>query len=312
MIDRIGGKIMNQKLDVFAHVLPANLLKSIKKDVPNIIEDNLFLQIPSLTDLKLRHQDFPQDVKQVISNVNLNPEDYFDGEKSAQMCWDANEEMIQLQKDNSDIFESVVAMVPMNNLDETVKIIQEVSENQFLVGIQLFTRALGKSIADFEFERVFKTAAELNVPIWLHPVFDDRKPDNNLTFSWEYELTQAMYQLVLADYFEKYPELKIIVHHAGAMVPFFAGRIKYTLPKYYEDFKKFYVDTAILGTPKALELASDFYGPEHLIFGTDAPFAVMPNGATKEIMQAIDEMSINGIQKDGIYRDNFINLLKEK
>lgn len=312
MIARIGGKIMNQKLDVFAHVLPANLLKSIKKDVPNIIEDNLFLQIPSLTDLKLRHQDFPQDVKQVISNVNLNPEDYFDGERSAQMCWDANEEMIQLQKDNSDIFESVVAMVPMNNLDETVKIIQEVSKNQSLVGIQLFTRALGKSIADSKFERVFKTAAELNVPIWLHPVFDDRKPDNNLTFSWEYELTQAMYQMVLADYFEKYPELKIIVHHAGAMVPFFAGRIKYTLPKYYEDFKKFYVDTAILGNPKALELASDFYGPEHLIFGTDAPFAVMPNGATKEIMQAIDEMSINGIQKDGIYRDNFINLLKEK
>ncbi|GEO57644.1 amidohydrolase family protein [Companilactobacillus bobalius] len=303
---------MNQKLDIFAHVLPTNLLKSIKKDVPSIIEDNLFLQISSLTDLKLRHQNFPQDVKQIISNVNLNPEDYFDGEKSAQMCGDANDEMIQIQKANTDIFESVVAMVPMNNLDEAVKIIQQVSQNPSLVGIQLFTRALGKSIADPEFEIVFKTAAELNVPIWLHPVFDGRKPDNNLTFSWEYELTQAMYQLVLADYFEKYPNLKIIVHHAGAMVPFFAGRIKYTLPKYYEDFKKFYVDTAILGNSKALELALDFYGPKHLVFGTDAPFAVMPNGATQEIMQAIDEMNISDIQRNGIYRDNFINLLKEK
>ena len=303
---------MNQKLDVFAHVLPTNLLKSIKKDVPSVIEDNLFLQISSLTDLKLRHQNFPQDVKQIISNVNLNPEDYFDGEKSAQMCGDANDEMIQIQKANTDIFESVVAMVPMNNLDEAVKIIQQVSQNPSLVGIQLFTRALGKSIADPEFEIVFKTAAELNVPIWLHPVFDDRKPDNNLTFSWEYELTQAMYQLVLADYFEKYPNLKIIVHHAGAMVPFFAGRIKYTLPKYYEDFKKFYVDTAILGNSKALELALDFYGPKHLVFGTDAPFAVMPNGATQEIMQAIDEMNISDTQRNGIYRDNFINLLKEK
>lgn len=303
---------MNQKLDVFAHVLPINLLKNIKQDVPSIIEDNLFLQIPSLTDLELRHQNFPQDVKQIISNVNLNPEDYFDAEKSAQMCWDANEEMSQLQKDNADIFESVVAMIPMNNLDEAVKIIREVSQNPSLIGIQIFTRALGKSIADSEFEEVFKTAAELKVPIWLHPVFDERKPDNNLTFSWEYELTQAMYQIVTADYFEKYPDLKIIVHHAGAMVPFFAGRIKYTLPKYYEDFKKFYVDTAILGNPKALELAMDFYGTDHLVFGTDAPFAVMPNGATKEITQAIDEMDISDTQRNAIYHNNFINLLKEK
>lgn len=303
---------MNQKLDVFAHVLPTNLLKNIKQDVPSIIEDNLFLQIPSLTDLELRHQNFPQDVKQIISNVNLNPEDYFDAEKSAQMCWDTNEEMLQLQKDNADIFESVVAMIPMNNLDEAIKIIREVSQNLSLIGIQVFTRALGKSIADPEFEEVFKTAAELKVPIWLHPVFDERKPDNNLTFSWEYELTQAMYQIVTADYFEKYPDLKIIVHHAGAMVPFFAGRIKYTLPKYYEDFKKFYVDTAILGNPKALELAMDFYGTDHLVFGTDAPFAVMPNGATKEITHAIDEMDISDAQRNAIYHNNFINLLKEK
>jgi Predicted metal-dependent hydrolase of the TIM-barrel fold len=303
---------MNQKLDVFAHVLPTNLLKNIKQDVPSIIEDNLFLQIPSLTDLELRHQNFPQDVKQIISNVNLNPEDYFDAEKSAQMCWDTNEEMLQLQKDNADIFESVVAMIPMNNLDESIKIIREVSQNPSLIGIQVFTRALGKSIADPEFEEVFKTAAESKVPIWLHPVFDERKPDNNLTFSWEYELTQVMYQIVTADYFEKYPDLKIIVHHAGAMVPFFAGRIKYTLPKYYEDFKKFYVDTAILGNPKALELTMDFYGTDHLVFGTDAPFAVMPNGATKEITQAIDEMDISDTQRNAIYHNNFINLLKEK
>ncbi|WP_334341326.1 amidohydrolase family protein [Companilactobacillus sp. HBUAS56275] len=303
---------MNQKLDVFAHVLPINLLKNIKQDVPSIIEDNLFLQIPSLTDLELRHQNFPQDVKQIISNVNLNPEDHFDAEKSAQMCWDANEEMLQLQKDNADIFESVVAMIPMNNLDESIKIIREVSQNPSLIGIQVFTRALGKSIADPEFEEVFKTAAESKVPIWLHPVFDERKPDNNLTFSWEYELTQVMYQIVTADYFEKYPDLKIIVHHAGAMVPFFAGRIKYTLPKYYEDFKKFYVDTAILGNPKALELTMDFYGTDHLVFGTDAPFAVMPNGATKEITQAIDEMDISDTQRNAIYHNNFINLLKEK
>jgi len=303
---------MDVKLDAFAHVLPTKLLNSIKKDVPNIIEDNLFLQIPSLNDFKLRHQAFPQDVKQIISNVNLNPEDYFDGAKSADLCWQANEELLQILADNVDIFEAAVAMVPMNNISQALKIIDEqVNQNDKFLGIQLFTRALDKSIADPEFEAVFAKMSELNLPIWLHPVFDKQKRENNITFSWEYELTQAMYQIVKAGYFEKYPNLKIIVHHAGAMVPFFSERIKRTMSEQeYLDFKKFYVDTAILGNTKALELALDFYGETHLLFGTDAPFAVMPNGATKEIMSAIDEMDVSKDVKNDIYRNNLLKLIK--
>ncbi|KRN99122.1 amidohydrolase family protein [Companilactobacillus kimchiensis] len=301
------------KLDVFAHVLPAELLNKMQQQVPNIVAQNPFVQIPSLTDMAIRHQNFPTDVKQIISNVNLNPEDYFDGPVAAELCYQANDEMLKMVADNNDIFENAVAMVPMNNIDQALEIItkQVAADNKF-VGIQLFTRALGKSIADPDFEAVFAKMSELNLPIWLHPVFDARKPDNNITFSWEYELTQAMYQIVKAGYFEKYPNLKIIVHHAGSMVPFFAERIKFTMSEVeYNDFKKFYVDTAILGNPKALELALDFYGKEHILFGTDAPFAKMPNGATSEIVSAIDQMEIDEATRSDIYTDNFKNLLKK-
>lgn len=300
---------MDLKLDVFAHVLPSGLLETIKSKVPHIIEDNAFLQIPSLTDYQIRRQDFPKDVKQVISNVNLNPEDYFEGTEAAKICWSANEELLQTVKDNADIYESAVAMLPMNNIDQSLKILEQVAQNEKLAGIQLFTRALDKSIADPEFEAIFSKTSELNIPIWLHPVFDENKQDNNITFSWEYELTQAMYQIVNRDYFKKYPNLKIIVHHAGAMVPFFSERIKRTMtPQKYLDFKKFYVDTAILGNTKALELALSFYGSEHVLFGTDTPFAVMPNGATSEIVSAIDQMNISETVKADIYRNNFLKI----
>jgi len=242
----------------------------------------------------------------------LNPEDYFDGDIAADLCWQANEELLQIAADNADIFESAVAMVPMNNVTQALKIIDEqVAKNDKFVGIQLFTRALDKSIANPAFEAIFKRMAELDLPIWLHPVFDKQKRENNITFSWEYELTQAMYQIVKAGYFEKYSNLKIIVHHAGAMVPFFAERIRRTMSEQeYSDFKKFYVDTAILGNTKALELALDFYGKNHILFGTDAPFAVMPNGATSEIMAAIDKMNVSDDIKADIYRNNFLKLIK--
>lgn len=297
------------KIDAFAHVLPTGLLKDLQQTVPDIIEQNAFLKIPALTDLTLRRKNFPQDVKQIISNVNLNPEDYVDAETAARFCINANTELLQMVQTNSDIFTEAVAMVPMNNVLQAVKIIEQLP-NHF-VGIQLFTRALGKSIADPEFEDVFAAMAKVDLPIFLHPVFDARKPDNNITFSWEYELTQAMYQIVKAGYFEKYPNLKIIVHHAGAMVPFFAGRIKYTMSEQESaDFHKFYVDTAILGNPKALDLAVDYFGEKHVLFGTDAPFAVMPNGATTEIIQAIEQMDVSAVAKDNIYRNNILNLIK--
>lgn len=303
---------MDIKIDAFAHVLPTDLLNNIKNDFPDVIEKNQFLKIPALTDLNIRRKDFPKDVKQIISNVNLNPEDYFDGKKAAQLCWDANEELLKLANENEDIFAGAVAMVPMNNIPKAIEIIeQQVASNDKFVGIQLFTQALDKSIASVEYEPIFLEMSKVDLPIFLHPVFDNNKRDNNITFSWEYELTQAMMQIVQAGYFEKYPNLKIIVHHAGAMVPFFAGRIKYTMTdQEYRDFKKFYVDTAILGNPKALELAIDFFGSEHMVFGTDAPFAVMPNGATEQIVDAINEMRVSTTTRDDIFSNNFLKIIR--
>ncbi len=120
-------------------------------------------------------------------------------------------------------------------------------------------------------------------------------------------------QIVEKEICKKYPNLKIIVHHAGAMIPFFAGRIKYILGKDKEkDFKKFYVDTAILGNSKALELATSYFGIDHLVFGTDAPLGIMPAGATKEILDAIDKMNITNEEKEQILKNNIINMINRR
>ncbi|WP_334330089.1 amidohydrolase family protein [Companilactobacillus sp. HBUAS59699] len=298
------------KIDVFAHVLPNEFFQQMKQFDDNLLAKNPYLQNNVLTDIKKRKAGLAPDVKQVISNVNLNPEDYVDDKTSVELCRNANDELISMVKDN-DIFVSAVAMLPMNSVDEAIKIIEEqVSTKDELIGVQLFTRALNKPITSSEYEPIFAKLSELNLPIWLHPVFDESRNDNNITFSWEYELTQAMYNLVKKGYFQKYPNLKIIVHHAGAMIPFFSGRIRYTMSEIeYNDFKKFYVDTAILGNTKALELTSDFFGIDHVLFGTDAPFGILPFGATNEIVSAIDNMNITADQRDLIYSKNLKNIL---
>lgn len=304
---------MITKIDAYAHILPAKYYQKMLSVEPNIPNMFPFIKIKTLVDLDERLTKWPdQNTKQVISLANISPEDFTDSKTSAELCQSANEELSNLVDQHPGKFAGAVAILPMNNIEAACKVISSIKDDENLVGAQIFTRHLGKSIANKEFRPVLAQAAKLHVPLWIHPIFDARKPDNNLVFSWEYELSQAMLQLVQSDLFQDYPNLKIIIHYAGAMVPFFSGRIDHILDeKHAQDFKKFYVDTAILGNTPALKLAIDYYGIDHVLFGTDAPFAVMPSGADQIITQAINDLTISDKDKQKIFHDNYYSLIKE-
>ncbi|MGT2716168.1 amidohydrolase family protein [Streptococcus respiraculi] len=300
------------KIDVFAHVLLPRFYQKMLRLDPHLSDKMPFLQNPVLTDMKSRAQYQHKDTQQIISYVNVNPEDYVEADEALKLVQEANQELLETLQAHSEQFAGGVAMLALNHMDGSLEILEKfVTQNQNIVGVQLFSRHLGQSVAAPEFAPIFETCARLEIPIWLHPVFDARKPDNNIVFSWEYEQTQAMLEIVEAGYFRKYPNLKIIVHHAGAMVPYFAERIRHILPEeMVQDFKKFYVDTALLGNPKALELAVDYFGIEKVLFGTDAPLGILPAGPTKEIIAAIEAMALSTKEKQAIFADNWYRLLK--
>ncbi|MFC3932532.1 amidohydrolase family protein [Streptococcus dentapri] len=294
------------KIDVFSHVLLPNFYEKmlmLDEDLPNKMP---FIQNPVLIDMNERRATMPADTHQIISYVNTNPEDYLAGKMAALLVHKANEELLTTVQENRDLFAGAVAMLALNNIPESLRIIEEfVLPNEEILGIQLFTRHFGKSVADPDFRPLFEKLAEYDIPIWLHPVFDERKPDNNIIFSWEYELTQAMLELVQVGYFQNFPDLKIIIHHAGAMAPYFAGRIDRILPpEQATDFRKFYVDTALLGNSKALELCLDFFGLDHVLFGTDAPLGILPVGATDVITEAIQALPLSQEEKNQIFCGN--------
>ncbi len=299
-----------EKIDVFAHVLLPNYYGKMLNIDSTIPDSYAFTNIETLKDIGVRRKLWNGKTKQIISYANINAEDYCDREESARLCREANEELINLVRENNDMFPYGIGMLPFNNVEESLHILDEIASSKELVGVQVFTRHLGKSIADKEYLPILKKCACLGLLVLLHPVFDSRKPDNNIVFSWEYELSQAMLDLVNADIFSKYPNIKIIVHHAGAMIPFFAGRIDNIMKDKKDEFKKFYVDTSILGNTKALELAVYYFGIDKVLYGTDAPFGIMPNGATKEIKSAIDELPFSNEDKEKIYSKNLLRLLE--
>ena len=122
----------------------------------------------------------------------------------------------------------------------------------------------------------------LDVPLWLHPSRPPLYPDYTdetdskfqiwQTLSWLQDSSAAMVRIVFAGVFERYPNLKLIIHHHGALVPLFAQRMQYgwdyfeqntgvrqsrsISQPYIEHFRKHvYCDTATQGRePKLLEI----------------------------------------------------------
>jgi predicted TIM-barrel fold metal-dependent hydrolase len=81
---------------------------------------------------------------------------------------------------------------------------------------------------------------------------------------------------------------------------------------YIDHFKKFYCDTATFGfAPKVLELILEFFGPQHVLFGSDSPLDIA-NGQyfTAETLRSIDAMAVTSEVRRAILGDNAIRSLK--
>jgi aminocarboxymuconate-semialdehyde decarboxylase len=72
----------------------------------------------------------------------------------------------------------------------------------------------------------------------------------------------------------------------------------------------FYADTATFGSQSALVCALDFYGVDHVLFASDAPFD--PEGGPmyiRETLKAIDSLEISKEAREKIYYKNSCALL---
>jgi uncharacterized protein len=185
-------------------------------------------------------------------------------------------------------------------------------------GLQLHTTVNGVSIADERYWPVFEVARKFDKPVLLHPARRPDMPDLPgekmsryeiwAIFGWPYETTVVMTQMIFNGFLDKHKGVKILVHHLGAMVPFFESRIRHgyaevgtrttsadpsVVPRalnrpildYYRDF---YADTALAGSRAGIACGLEFYGADKVLFASDCPFDA--EGGVLYITETIEAM----------------------
>src|SRR5262249_26141908 len=194
------------------------------------------------------------------------------------------------------------------------------------------SRSTGPKYLPFE-----KKRKERGKPIWLHPARGANMPDyidekKSLyeiwwTFGWSYETATAMARLLFSKIMDNHPNLKIITHHFGGIVPMLEGRIgpgwdvlgsrtsdevsvalRKSLQKRPLDYCKqhFYADTAVFGGKPATKCGLEFFPLEKIIFASDCPFD--PEGGTmypRVTLQILDSLDIPKADREKI---NYKNL----
>ena len=334
------------KIDIFPHIYPKRFAKRILSDSGPAIEMAVrFRQIPVLTDLELRFRimDLFGDYVQVLTLSSPPIEVLGTAKQTPELARMANDGMAELVEKFPARFPGFVASIAMNNPDAALKEIDRAITELGATGIQIFSNVNGRPLDEPEFQPLFARMAALDLPIWLHPARSPKFPDYQTekrsrydfwwVFGWPYETTIAMGRLVFSGIFDRHPNLKIISHHLGAMLPYFEGRAGSGLDQLgsrTEDaddavalgrlrrrpldyFRMFYGDTALFGALAATECGLAFFGADQLLFGTDMPFDPEKGpGFIRETIRCIEQMRASPEEKAKIYEGNARRLLKLK
>lgn len=332
------------KIDIFNHIFPKKYFdnyidaghggKDIGKRVSNI---------QTIVDVESRFRILDEfgDYVQVIT-LPLPPVEILAGpDESPVLARVGNDGLAELVKKH-DRFLGFAASLPMNNPKAAEKEMTRALDELGAFGIQLYTNAAGKPLDSPEFLPLFEEAARRDIPIWVHPArgadFTDYLAETKSqyeiwwTFGWPYETSVMMARLVFAGYFDKFPNLKIITHHMGGMIPYFEGRVGYgwdqlgtrTSDADYKSllnsmnkrpidyFKHFYADTALFGAGPATKCGLAFFGVDNVVFASDMPFEPAPGLYARETIRCVEDLGLSAADKEKIYQGNAEKLLKLK
>jgi len=323
------------KIDAFCHVVPPSYLEVFRKKavVPYYVD-----AMRTLWDLdtRFRVMDRYEDYRQVISLSSPSLESVASPETAVELARVANDAMASLVERHPDRFLAAVAALPMNDVDAAIFEAERAIEQLGFKGVQIYTPVVDKPLDLFEFEPLWEKLTSYGLPIWVHPHREENVVDYGsekqsrfnlmITLGWPYETSAFMARMAYSGMLEKYSEVKFITHHAGAMIPSMAKRVEqFTQPAFWpehsqptyplryepvEYLKRFYCDTAINGHTAGLECTHDFYGTDHMLFATDAPYPT-PDGnlAIRETIRSVEEMKLTSSERTRIYEGNLRRLI---
>ena len=329
-------------IDAFNHILPKKYQAVLEQKVPNRdMSSNLSRYaetVPTLLDLdaRFRLMDSVEGYMQVLTLAAPTVESVASPEVAVDLCRFANDEMAELVEKYPDRFAAAIAALPLNDLDASLEEIDRAIRDLRLRGIQMYSDVNGMPLDAEALYPIYEKMERYNLPILIHPKRSPALPDypgeENSRYrawtklGWPVASSMAMFRLVYGGVMERFPNLKIVTHHCGGVIPYLAGRMEWNddfnemrmghkdilFPhKPLEYFRRMYYDTANNGYPAGLRCGMDFAGIGKLVFATDLPFCNQKGlRLIRDSIAAVDALDLAPGDRRKVFQSNAVDLFR--
>lgn len=255
------------------------------------------------------------------------------GAPTVVQCQEGNDQLAEACKVHPDRFAGF-AVLPMSDPEASAKELERTVKQHGFVGALIDNHVNGKYYDGADYECVWKKAEELDVPIYLHPVWpsENMMPEYTGNFTsgasrslggsgwgWHSETALHILRLHASGLFDKCPKLKIIIGHMGEMLPFQLQRIC-NLSVRWGDIKRpfkqvweenIWITTSGVWSLDPLRCVLHNTPMDHILFSVDYPFEKNENG-----LKWMEELEQSGLvtkeQYEMIAYKNSEKLLKVK
>ena len=291
-------------IDAFNHFFPKRFFEELVKTPGGQTDLGKRVRgIPALYDLdeRLRIVDSFADYTQILSLGMPALDRRWEPDRASEMARIGNDGLAELVGAHSVRFAGYAASLPMNAPEAAAR----EAERVLAAGanaIQLHTNVNGAPLDEPHFWPIYEIIEKSGKPILLHPIrtremadyWTESKSKYEIcsVIGWPYETGVALARLVFSGIMDRFPRLKVITHHLGGIIPYFAGRVGHSWDQLgartsdedyaallkslkkrpYDYFKDFYGDTALAGSRAATVCGIDFFGVDHVVFASDCPF----------------------------------------
>jgi aminocarboxymuconate-semialdehyde decarboxylase len=241
----------------------------------------------------------------------------------------SNEYLASLRDRHKDKIVALAVAIPAGE-DEHLKELERAMRQDDLRGVLINSSHRGAYPDDAHARPFFQLATELDIPVFMHPPSvgfgEERLKEYRLASSVGRPMDNALAiaRLIVRGIFEKFPTLKLVGTHLGGGICEMIGRMDYAYnlqdeayflgsyepmlikhpPSHY--LKMMYLESTCYHPPAA-RCGCETVGPDHFIFGTDAPPLKV---LKKQGVEVIKKIGLSPADESKVYYENAKRLLK--
>ena len=184
------------------------------------------------------------------------------------------------------------ATLPLPDIDGALRELARAIEDLGADGVVLFSNYDGTYLGDPSLAPLWAELARRDVVVFVHPTKPDIPIINGMPgpmIDYPFDTTRTAVHMVLGGVFERHPDLRIILSHAGGFLPYAAERFaqigalldpERPASAILGDFRRFHVDTALSASAPTIAGLLAFTPRSQILFGSDFPYAPAALGKT--------------------------------